>query len=492
MNAPDLLFALAETTFWVGLLVAGVLLIRKPFARFFGARAAYALWLAPALRLFLPEFKILSAPIEHHAVYAYALRETGPVTPGAASFDVLGVALAAALFLWFAVAFALIALRLGGQRRATREALAHSETAPAELVDEVAAAAARVGLKTTPLVRLSNNNRGPMVFGVFRPVVVAPADFMTAYSTGERALALAHECAHIARGDMLARTIAFLLQAAQWPNPVVHIAARAFETDQEAACDAYVLARCRDDDNAVGDYASAIMKSVRGATAPAYALSLGHPLKERLMLLTRTKPSIARRLSGGAGAATLIAAGLAATASYGFAASEVEESEEAVTERRVLILKGEEDEVIFDDVEVGDRVRVLEFEGDDGRKRVIRIKGDERIVRVFGENGELLTEDIHATGHHGAHFSASCTNGGEDGEPVMLEWRDESGDDGNKRIEHTVICLTGEDADPENRAEALRKAIDRIEADAKEKETRRKEMVKSLRKQLRDIEKSES
>src|SRR3546814_13331973 len=36
------------------LLVLAVLLIRKPFARHFGARLTYSLWLIPALRLILP------------------------------------------------------------------------------------------------------------------------------------------------------------------------------------------------------------------------------------------------------------------------------------------------------------------------------------------------------------------------------------------------------------------------------------------------------
>ena len=36
------------------LLILVVLLVRRPVAHYFGARAAYALWLAPALRLVLP------------------------------------------------------------------------------------------------------------------------------------------------------------------------------------------------------------------------------------------------------------------------------------------------------------------------------------------------------------------------------------------------------------------------------------------------------
>ena len=60
-----------ETLVATSLLMAAVLLLRAPVARLFGARAAFALWLAPAVRLLLPplpeggpipEIIILTAP----------------------------------------------------------------------------------------------------------------------------------------------------------------------------------------------------------------------------------------------------------------------------------------------------------------------------------------------------------------------------------------------------------------------------------------------
>ena len=54
MTAIDLLRWLGETSLALSILILLVLIIRKPFAKLFGARAAYALWLAPAARLFGP------------------------------------------------------------------------------------------------------------------------------------------------------------------------------------------------------------------------------------------------------------------------------------------------------------------------------------------------------------------------------------------------------------------------------------------------------
>ena len=47
-----------QTGLSVTLLVVFILLIRRPFAKRFGAKAAYALWLLPVLRLFIPTIKV--------------------------------------------------------------------------------------------------------------------------------------------------------------------------------------------------------------------------------------------------------------------------------------------------------------------------------------------------------------------------------------------------------------------------------------------------
>lgn len=45
---------LLDTTLYTGLLIALVLLLRRPVARAFGPQVAYALWALPFLRLVLP------------------------------------------------------------------------------------------------------------------------------------------------------------------------------------------------------------------------------------------------------------------------------------------------------------------------------------------------------------------------------------------------------------------------------------------------------
>src|SRR3546814_13448626 len=54
MSAAMLLQAWGDTLLTTGLLVAAILLIRKPFARAFGPGLTYALWAIPSLRFLLP------------------------------------------------------------------------------------------------------------------------------------------------------------------------------------------------------------------------------------------------------------------------------------------------------------------------------------------------------------------------------------------------------------------------------------------------------
>ena len=59
---------LLETLAWTAALIALVLVLRRPVARHFGPKAAYALWLLPFLRLLLPPIVLpawlAKAPVE--------------------------------------------------------------------------------------------------------------------------------------------------------------------------------------------------------------------------------------------------------------------------------------------------------------------------------------------------------------------------------------------------------------------------------------------
>ena len=77
----------------------------------------------------------------------------------------------------------------------------------------------------------------PFILGTFVPRIYLPY----AMSEDDRAHALAHERAHIARGDHLLKPLGFLLLAVYWFQPLLWVAYILFCRDIEFACDEKVI-----------------------------------------------------------------------------------------------------------------------------------------------------------------------------------------------------------------------------------------------------------
>jgi bla regulator protein blaR1 len=138
---------------------------------------------------------------------------------------------------------------------------------------------------------------GPLLLGLWRPVVVVPVDFRQRYTARERRLILAHERIHERRRDPLANVICAALQCVFWFNPLAHWAARLFRFDQELACDDLVLRR---HPGMPRSYADAILKtlSTPGSTPLGCQWPSTHPQKERLVQLQRPAIASKRRAFG--------------------------------------------------------------------------------------------------------------------------------------------------------------------------------------------------
>ena len=256
-------------------------LLRSPLRRIAGARTAYGLWLmAPlsTLTLLLPTPPHPLAPVEMVPALAEAT--------GAAGNELL------ALAVWAAGVIVMLAIAVARQR-------------------------AFVG-SLGSLLRLPNGTYRsasaiePMVVGALRPRVVLPADFETRYTRDERALVLAHEHAHVKRGDALANALATLWLCLFWFNPLMHWAIGWFRFDQELACDAVVLAATG---TARRRYADALLKTQLAADSVGTALPAGchwgstHPLTQRIAALKRPQPGTVQRWFGTALVLTFICAG---------------------------------------------------------------------------------------------------------------------------------------------------------------------------------------
>jgi len=268
-----------QTGLMVSLLIVIILVIRRPFARMFGANAAYALWSLPLIRLCFPVVSIPSQWIPEGlrpekilvqdigaAGDAASRIHTNEITSGvfpapeAATVPWTSI-FAFALMLWASIAVLWLGFQLLQQYQFKSRLLDESEALPDSLAADAARIAQRMGFKKTPHVRLSTRDLGPLVSGVISPVVILPKSFEEDFDTEQRGFALTHEFAHLKRKDLWVAFTALVFRAVNWPNPLVHFAAHRLRADQEAACDAYVVRMM--DGEAVHSYAETLVKAAK-------------------------------------------------------------------------------------------------------------------------------------------------------------------------------------------------------------------------------------
>lgn len=377
-----------QTSFAVSLLFGLVLLVRRPFAKAFGAKAAYALWAIPFLRLILPPmpanwtlFGLLARP-DAGAPEAFTLIADPvlwqPAIPNAEftasnTFTIatetpqslfnlptlLEAALPALLGVWvmgMIVAFGLAVMR---QRSTASLVTAESHNISLALNTLSKETQMRLGLANRDIaIKTSLLSSGPLVTGLVRPTVLLPEWFEEDYTISEQRFALTHEMMHVKRGDLLALHAATFALALQWFNPLAWLALRAFRSDQEAACDADVLAL---NNTSPHDYGATLVKAARMSrpvAQPVHAASLplNHALQERLTIMKNPLPSARRRLTGSLLTASVGAAALIASAC---AASSAQTTDLAGGEQEVDVRMQVESIFISDDGDETRSVRII-------------------------------------------------------------------------------------------------------------------------------------
>ncbi|MGD0259069.1 MAG: M56 family metallopeptidase [Verrucomicrobiota bacterium] len=95
----------------------------------------------------------------------------------------------------------------------------------------------------------------PLTWGWWRPVVLLPAQ-AAHWPAQRRRVVLLHELAHVKRWDCLTQTVARIVRALYWINPLVWLATRRMCLERERACDDLVLnGGCK-----ASDYASQLVE----------------------------------------------------------------------------------------------------------------------------------------------------------------------------------------------------------------------------------------
>lgn len=137
-------------------------------------------------------------------------------------------------------------------------------------------------------VRQGSAVESPFVLGLFSPRIYLPAGL----SEKDRPLVLAHERAHIRRGDNFIKPLGFLLLAVHWFNPLVWLGYILLCRDIESACDERVVKELGSDIRR--DYSMALLNCSCGRRAiSACPLAFGEiSVKSRIKgVLNYKKPS---------------------------------------------------------------------------------------------------------------------------------------------------------------------------------------------------------
>ncbi len=153
---------------------------------------------------------------------------------------------------WFAVLAARIAR--------FRALLAHAGPASENLQLEVEHLAGRLGLARCPEVRVLPVRVSPLVWSLGgATVLVLPERLIERLGAKERATLLAHELAHLRRGDHWTRLLEMVALGLYWWHPAAWWARRAINRAEESCCDAWVVATLPGSAMA---YAKALLKTV--------------------------------------------------------------------------------------------------------------------------------------------------------------------------------------------------------------------------------------
>jgi beta-lactamase regulating signal transducer with metallopeptidase domain len=172
--------------------------------------------------------------------------------------------------------------------------LRHARRADAALQAEAEALAARLGLRRCPPVWVVPGAVSPMVWSVGRaPCLLFPAALLGRLEAEGRAALLAHELAHVRRGDHRVRLLEVVVAGLYWWCPVVWWARHRLREAEEECCDAWVVWALEGNARA---YALALVQAVTFVSEARSALPAGASgigpvpsLKRRLHMILNGK-----------------------------------------------------------------------------------------------------------------------------------------------------------------------------------------------------------
>lgn len=250
-----LFFPVLSVSLTTSLVLLPLLLAAGRLNRRYAAGTLSALWLVLALRLLVP----LSPALPQAAVTLEVPAETVVIAPPSGTADAPGtsgdgedrpaepafpiaeaaaVLTAAAPWIWLLGCGAVLAWQVISYAAMRRELLRRARPPRPETAARLEAAAALTGCRRRPRLVQVWGLSSPMLLGVFRPVLLLPAQPMEGEALD---LVLRHELTHLRRRDGVRKLVFLLAAALHWFNPLVWWLAREAGRSLELCCDNEVV-----------------------------------------------------------------------------------------------------------------------------------------------------------------------------------------------------------------------------------------------------------
>ena len=116
----------------------------------------------------------------------------------------------------------------------------------------------QMGLEECPRLLVSPSQHSPYVIGAWNPRIVLPEMILTDLSSARLRHVLAHELAHLVRGDLYTNWFLIAARIVHWFNPIAWWTVREMHAERESACDELAFAALRESDRSA--YASTIVE----------------------------------------------------------------------------------------------------------------------------------------------------------------------------------------------------------------------------------------
>lgn len=182
---------------------------------------------------------VIIAPTDASAVQARVATGTAAAKKASVAWTSIQTLVWPVLFLIWVMGVLLALIRLGRQMTTLRQLRANAQPiSPAEIdcVDykpELLTAKVSLGL--------SAEVSSPVLIGVWRPLILLPADIADWTTADERRAMLRHELAHVERRDHWTNLLPTLLNVIFFFHPLVRYAWRQLSLEMEMACDDRVI-----------------------------------------------------------------------------------------------------------------------------------------------------------------------------------------------------------------------------------------------------------